>query len=42
MTWLFLLYDLTQVQGFRDAPDEPRHASPSGNYSKRPRMEDLS
>ncbi|XP_016345959.1 DNA repair protein RAD51 homolog 3-like [Sinocyclocheilus anshuiensis] len=41
-------YQIT-VQGFRDAPDEPRTtpdssavSSPSGNHSKRPRMEDLS
>lgn len=41
-------YQIT-VQGFRDAPEEPRPtpsssavSSPSGNHSKRPRMEDLS
>uniref|UniRef100_A0A673MH15 DNA repair protein RAD51 homolog 3 n=1 Tax=Sinocyclocheilus rhinocerous TaxID=307959 RepID=A0A673MH15_9TELE len=41
-------YQIT-VQGFRDAPDEPRPtpatsavSSPSGNHSKHPRMEDRS
>ncbi len=48
-SFIYNICDLSQVQGVRDAPDEPRPttassavSSPSENHSKRPRMEDLS